>query len=847
MKKSQKKYSRKQARQKITFVHVIIAVVALLESLALMTFTTYSWIESSSSLIIMNGPKSTATTTSSSEIVNMDIVSQRQYRANLTESTVADADLNLFYNKVAFFDLAKASSPNGKDFFFPKDNGTNSMSGLSNSFRAGDTTDYNIGYLYIDFDIYNNLRKYDYFFSNTDIFSASNTENSQDSNGNDYFDTDDLAAIRKAMRISVQQNADTPVVFAETNTGYKPAVSTTGIRATDYTPNTIAYCATTSAGGSNHKIFTSTVTSTGNTKVSIRIWFECRDAGFLTRSANWSTEKMRALSGVQLGVNLNLVNSANSFSDLIFDDYTFSTNEYNLGGHISDDYYTSQDYADYRMFFVYTSQQNGVQYRKMQRVDDYTTTDATRWTTVSDAGVSETDMENLKGSTASYNYTKAYFAFGNFPDSASAPVSTLYKWKLNSAPSALNGNYLYDALSAVKCSSSGTPECFGGWYDYLMNDGTHSVPSGSSPITLIKFKDLATGYTNNGYNAGDNFRYITASATANSATHDVVYVNVQSSFANTNAQASVTSSLFYDSTEQVYKGYVPYLWIYDSSNYNMYFRYCPSGYYASPSLTWESTAASHQSGDYIYTALGYSDAKLATAASAANTYTGQGTWLPVSDTPVHFSTELIDSYTSSGQRYKVCANVGGNNYSYLQYAMIPDASHTVFSAYVPTIDSPIKADLNFTRYDDYTSTTPDAYWYGDIRCSDTYYPVTINNTEVSNVNTNSRYERGYWNVSVLVDGTWEHLIYDTITNATTSPGDPDPVVATGTLQYSTNGEDYYNLNTSPFVLDNNRWFVPGTDNGSSRTIVYYKWTPYPGTEFIYEHFLADGIYYVVTE
>lgn len=845
MKENKKrKYNRKQDRKKITIIHVIIAVVALLECFALMSFTTYSWIESSSSLIIMNGPKSTATTTSSSEIVNMDIVKQRQYRANLTEDTVADADLNLFYSKVAFFNLAKASSNNGMDFYFPKDNAANTGKSL-NSFRSGDTTDFNTGYLYFDFDIYNNLRKYDYFFNNTDIFSAVNTDDSKDENGNNYFDTDDLAAIRKAMRISIQQNAEAPLVFAETADGYKPANSTNSVTSSNYIPKTITAYTTQSQGGGNQKIFTSTVTSNGNTKVSIRIWFECRDTGFMSRSNDWSDAKKRALTGVQLGINLNLVNSANTFSDLLFDDYTFSTYQYNLGGHVSDDYYTSEDYDDYRMFFVYTSQQNGVQYRKMQRVDDNTNPNATRWTTVSDAGISETDMENLKGNTTSYNYSQAYFAFGSFPDSASTPTSTLLKWKLTSAPSAANGNYLYNALSTVKFSSANnyTPECLGGWYDSLMS----GIPSGSAPITLVKFKDMATGYTNSVYNSGSNFKYITASATASSTIHDVIYLNTQNSYANTNAQASVTSSLFYDSSEQIYKGYIPTLWLADSANYNLYFRYCPSGYYNSPSLTWESTVASAQGVDYIYTALGYSDAKLITTATATNEFTGQGTWLPVSNTPVSFSTELIDSSTSSGQRYKVFANVGGNDRSYLQYPMIPDSSHTVFSAYVPTIDTPIQADINFTRYSDYSSTTPDAYWYGDVRCSDTYYPVTVNSVSNDTVNDSVRYERGYWNVSVLIDGTWEHLIYDTITNSTISPGDPDPVSATGTLQYSTDGTNYYNLNVAPYVLDNYRWYVPGTTNGSSRSTIWYKWVPYSGTEFIYEHRLSDGIYCIITE
>ena len=126
--------ARERAHRMLSLSHILIAVVALLECCVLLTFTTYSWIESSSSLIIMNGPKSTATTTT--DIVNMDIVGQRKYRTVLTSGEATDADLNEFYSKVSYFNLAKASSPDGKTFYFPKENTANSGKSL-NSFRAG--------------------------------------------------------------------------------------------------------------------------------------------------------------------------------------------------------------------------------------------------------------------------------------------------------------------------------------------------------------------------------------------------------------------------------------------------------------------------------------------------------------------------------------------------------------------------------------------------------------------------------------------------------------------------------------------------------------------------------------
>ena len=123
--------------------------------------------------------------------------------------------------------------------------------------------------------------------------------------------------------------------------------------------------------------------------------------------------------------------------------------------------------------------------------------------------------------------------------------------------------------------------------------------------------------------------------------------------------------------------------------------------------------------------------------------------------------------------------------------------------------------------------------------------------------SNNDYTRGYWNVSVLVDGTYENLIYETLT-------DEDAI---GKLEYAyTNNSNtvwttIYDSSTSP-VTDSNRidcyrFYA----NAEVNSVVYWKWTPYPQrtatvggntvtypvTEFIYVHDTTDGIYKLITE
>ena len=196
-----------------------------------------------------------------------------------------------------------------------------------------------------------------------------------------------------------------------------------------------------------------------------------------------------------------------------------------------------------------------------------------------------------------------------------------------------------------------------------------------------------------------------------------------------------------------------------------------------------------------------------TAASNSNA-TGYGTWGGVRS--VSFSTELIDSTIASGNMYRVSAD----DSSYVP--MIPDAADLTFTAYIPDTAT----NVYFKRTVGSTNTT----WSSAITDADSvFYPVS-----------NSA---GYFHISVLVDATYNHLISDIF-------DDPYETGYPPTLTAAIDSDAATDISAQK--IDDYRWYVPCT---ASTGMVTYTWTPYPktSTQFVYQHYLADGIYYIVTE
>ena len=218
-----KKSGKSSKRLSKLFVkyHVPIAVVALIECLLLLAFTTYSWIESSSTLIIRNGPQNIV----EDNVVNIDIMDQTNYL--FTVKADGDlADLNNYFKAVKYYELSKCTSADGKTFFFPFRNNTFTT---SDKFRKGDTTDYNTSYYYLDFVIKNNSNsRKDFFFDTENIFTVTDDTESAELQqtysvtvGGETHTGTRLDALKRAMRVSVAIGSNNPLIYSpEGSTGY---------------------------------------------------------------------------------------------------------------------------------------------------------------------------------------------------------------------------------------------------------------------------------------------------------------------------------------------------------------------------------------------------------------------------------------------------------------------------------------------------------------------------------------------------------------------------------------------------------------------------------------------------
>ena len=239
--------------------------------------------------------------------------------------------------------------------------------------------------------------------------------------------------------------------------------------------------------------------------------------------------------------------------------------------------------------------------------------------------------------------------------------------------------------------------------------------------------------------------------------------------------------------------------------------------------------------------------------------------------------------------------------------MAPDETNMTFSAYVPKDLGKSAAAISFARYEYETITTDPTpanhtiqkCWDANMRYNHTtFYPVSLTGTYTDESSlgyyaAGNDHTKGYWNVSVLVDGTYENLIYQSLTDgaAVANGGDHyfesaeittrDGLEAAysqydrknyGKLEYSYNGETWNVIandlsDTMTNNIDRYRFYAPAENYDT----VYWRWTPYAGytititdpdpdaenepaeiisaedTKFEYTHDLTTGIYKLVTE
>lgn len=831
--KKRHKRMNKRFRKLISSSHILIAVVTIIECLVLISFTTYSWIETASSLVIMNGPQSTTTT----DNVNIDIADALNYEVNL-DSAAENANLNLFYSHTKYYRYGKASSPDGETFYFPKKNNTSTLT----TFRRGDTTDYNTSYIYFDFRINNTVGNKDFFFNDetqekADVFAVSDptdyfTDKSYSITENGSTKTyNKLEAIRRAMRISIvdttggdtHKNIYTPTGKEyQAQNGENSGKANIGVRKiSDF-----------GLSSGDNALFTSKKSK--KTRVQVRIWFEYNDPDFIaafgdiTNSSVYNSEEYKAIAGVQIKINLFFGNADNNFRPFYFDDYTFSNTSGNVGGNLTLDNASNENY---KVWFHCSNPDSPDTYNDYEMTREETSGGRTRW---SAEGVSQTVTDYLQSTITTTRLNNCYFGYG--PTVGGTPT---YSWPVTAKPSAGTTEFIYNAYSRYKVSS--TYYGSGCWNDI-------------STVRLVRFRDYATVLVSNDFNrstvANPNYQVI------NKKPVDHLFATNQATYNASGTNHYGTAAMFYDSTNSIFKSYVPSSWL-DGTTY-FRFNLDDNGYNGIDFSFAASNATAINGTDYIYTALGqdenytlaYYNEHNAVSGSGNYIAPGFGTWGNIER--IYLNTELIDYDVKKTDRYKVSvAGTDIDSTAKESIPMIPDDTGMIYTAYIPagsgTTSSPF---LKFVRLNNVNNNNAvNARWYSTARGSaDTYYPVKVD-AQTNTADTT----RGYWKLSVLVDGTYENLIYDTLTD-----GDGQ-----GMLEYSYDGLTYNTIMQdsstagSPATDTNrisaSRWYV---DSGNYNT-VFYRWTPYYGadgnfgtsddTVFVFTHRVSDGMYCVITE
>ena len=862
-----KKKAETRTKKKVSSLYILVAVVAIIECLALISFTTYSWIETASSLIIKTGHKHYEDSIDS----RIPIANALNYKFVINSTAPNDSDisdLNSYFSYSGesstqnLYRFARASSVDGKTFYFPKKNNLNTS---ATTYRKGDIIDSNANFTHFDFVVSNtssNLdtnnkavssHKYKFYFKDANVFTVTNnTSNLSD---------DDLLKIRNAMRISFQTGSGTPVVYGMDSYSANAVDNVNG-----HTSQEVHTRIQVDPNG--QKLFTIGKNSEQN--ISVRIWIEDKAFGMDSISS-------ADLAGVNIGINLQLTYADNDYDYLYFDDYTFSSgisNKDNIGGSLTADFNESNTH---RMYFAYSENGSTYYYYPMTFDRNNTNGDSYSWVTCNSSGTATSTVPDTESqpfitrlTTANSNALRySYFAYGTYNrsnvGSSTAPSAPLYKWMLNGSPANDSSELRYTGYSVTSTDTASYG--VGGW-------------AYNTPLSMVYFRDLATGVTTNDYNTGSNFKYITSAV--NVASDDgtgnrsnVMYVNaglVQLTDALKETQAPQTATMYYDKSADngngLFKSWVPSSWL----TAPMRFSYCPDGYYANCCVSWydstvnpsKTTAAN----DYIYTALGCSQ-NYDVAYFSGSVHSGRndwinpgsGTWREIESAPVYFSTELIDSIATKDHRYQIGVKLDGSS-TFSYYHLVPDSTNQKFYAYLPKAgtNSITKSDFDageiaFRRFPNYETHTTDAFWLSNApKGSRTFYPVTaaINTTGATTTNNGTiineataDYTRGYWNISVIVDGTYEHFFwYSYIEGGETVEG------VRGNFSYNTTGhtgESVTYTDITPNRLDEYRWYVPLDDETTVPEYIYYKWEPYTNTVFKYSQKLSDGIFCVITE
>ena len=659
----------------------IIAIVALIQCIILVGLMTYSWIESLSSLVIKGE--------------DLPINSNLNYRFDVKDGATNNVDLSTYFRPTALYQLAKASTSDANNFYFKKENG--------NTYRLGDTTDYNTSYYNFDFQVHNETAKsYAYYFNTANIFDVTSTD--------ERVTEAMLTIAENAMRISVTAgtNSSNTRIYSidrktynavNTKAGGTKSITSTGLTNSNYVYNR----------NNNPEIFVFSTTGGGDdTKVTVKIWFEEKDAQYQALTA----EQKNALLGCTVKIDFQFVNAASNYQTFFFDDYTFSIEENHEGQPV-----TTEDKSK-SLYFLYKEGQ------ETQIIPMTTTTSdngVVRWVTASEDGnaaprISD-DMRNklVNGSSS------GYFFYGTYNASTGSKTET-YKWPVT-APAVNSADvFIFKALSVIRNASGYTG--YGVWDNI--------------DIDLYLFKDKATCDTENAYNS-NSFQFI------NKAGQGRLYITKNTTDLNS------ATRLYYDKNQDIWLGYFDKL---TNTFTTPIFNYINSVALSSASIKVQWSANNpmdNSKGQRVYTALGYVGTGAADYLSSAAA--GVGTWADTEE--IRFTTELVDDSMAKDYRYKINTKVGGTDKSYYM-ALAENA--TQWKAYVPVNSGNTTADaIKFHRYNSSKATQVAGTWNSAnvVRnTSSTYYATNMAATTSA----------GQWHIAVVVDGSAYGVVNDTLTS-----------------------------------------------------------------------------------
>lgn len=428
----------------------IISIVALVECLLILVLTTFSWIETMSSLRIKG-----------EDLIITNGINHNFRYVNDSKQIV---DLSTYFNDTARFSFAKASSADGENFYFARPNGT---------YRLGDTTDFNTTYYNFDFNLLSSQIKF--FFKSAEIFSFEENVNYIDSDGNSISLTDDQknaieSAFLKAFRIAVSTGSseDTTKIFSQS--GVKTSAVKNGSVTTDsQTSTAFESCVFTeeTAQTSNNYVFQ----GSGSKLINIKIWFEEKDTTLsnLLNSAAYSSLKdsiLSSLLGANVSINLQFVGDGTEYSRLTFNDFSLSTTDTN---------------SKNKMYFCYD---NGSQTFYYPMMVTSTNEDFVTWVTCDDSDTPGSLVPDDYITDVTANPAKGHFFYGSV--NASGTVTEVYSWPLSDDNNNAN-SYTYNALSLTKTSDT-QAKGIGYWDDYS--------------IKSVEFVDKATASVPASYNTG---------------------------------------------------------------------------------------------------------------------------------------------------------------------------------------------------------------------------------------------------------------------------------------------------------------------------------------------------------